>query len=58
MREVWKRLVWEATSWKKVRGLAGAVFGDMEDLGVTCPSWQVMRMGIGRIIRMKNPDEA
>ena len=30
MREAWKRQVWEATSWKKVRGPAGAVFREMK----------------------------
>ena len=37
VRETWRRQVWEATSRTKVRGPAGAVFGEMKDLGVTVP---------------------
>ena len=38
----------EATSRTKVRRPAGAAFCEMNDLGVTLPSWQVLRMGDGR----------
>ena len=54
MREARKREVWESTSWKKVRGLAGAVFFLMKVLGVTLASWQVLRLQDGRLINMKN----
>ena len=53
MRDVWKRQVWEATSWTKVRGPAGAVLCEMKDLGITAPSWQVLRLG-GRMISVKD----
>ena len=49
MRGAWKRQVWEATSWTEVRGPAGADFCEMKDLGVAAPSWQVLRMGDGRM---------
>ena len=54
MREAWRRPLWEATSWTTVRGPAGAVFCEMEDLGVTVPSWQVLRMGDGRTVDMRD----
>ena len=39
VRETWKTLVWEATSWKKSQSPAGAVFCEIRDLGITLPSW-------------------
>ena len=45
-----KRLVWEATSWKKGGGPAGTVFREKKDLGTKVPSWQVLGMGDGRMI--------
>ena len=54
MREAWKRQVCEATSWTQARGAARAVFCVMKDLGVTVPSWQVLTMGDGRKISMKD----
>ena len=50
----WNRQVWEATSWTKVGGLAGAVFGAMKDLGFTVLGWQVLKMGGGKTISVKD----
>ena len=53
MRGASKRLAWEATSWTRVRGLAGAVLGEMKDLTITVPSLQVLKLEDGRMIGMK-----
>ena len=52
MREAWKRQVWEATSWTKVRGPAGAVFCEMKDLRINVPNLQVLRLSDGSMLSM------
>ena len=54
MREARTRKVWEAFSWKKVRGPAGAIFCEMIDFGLTPRSWQLLMSEDGRIIDVKN----
>ena len=58
MREARQRQVGEGTSWTKVRGPAGAIFCEMKDRGVAVPSWQVLRMGAGRMTHQQHIDEA
>ena len=36
MSRVWRRQVFEATRWSKVRGPAGVVFRELSDVGVMC----------------------
>ena len=45
MQEARRRKIEETTSSKKVRGLMGAVFCEMRDLGITLSSWQVFQVG-------------
>ena len=54
MREAWRRQVGEATSWTNVRGPAGAVLCEMKDLGITVPSWKVLRLSDNRMTSMKD----
>ena len=38
MREAWRKQAWEATSWTKIRGPAGAVLCGLKDhMKITCP---------------------
>ena len=39
LEEDMKRSLWEATSWTNVIAPAGAVLGEMKDLGIRVPSW-------------------
>ena len=48
MGDAWTRQVWEATSWTKVRGPAGAVFCEMKGFGVTVRSWKEVQRTIKR----------
>ena len=42
------------------RGLASAVFCEMQVFSFTLPSWQVLRMGDGRMVSVKDtwPEDA
>ena len=39
MTRVWRRQVFEATRWSKVRGPAGVVFRELSDVGAMCSQW-------------------
>ena len=49
MRNTWKKQVWKATSWTRVRESAGTLVCEIKDFGIT-----VLRMGDGR--RMSTKD--
>ena len=50
--EAWKRQVWEATSWTKVRHQQEHC--SVRELGTTDPSRQVLSMECGSVISMKD----
>ena len=54
VREAWRRQVWEATLWTKVRGPAGALLCEMRDLGITVPSLKVLRVSDNSMVSKKD----
>ena len=41
MRDAWRRQIFEAVSWKKIRGLAGAVCCELRDVEIQWPALDV-----------------
>ena len=42
MRDAWRRQIFEAVSWKKIRGLAGAVCCELRDVEIQLPALGVL----------------